>query len=335
MKYRFHSFSVLPLLVAALCGRASGATSTCAADGKTDVTACLQNALTWGQQHGDAQLFLQKGTYLVSKGIVIPDRMELIGTGRGDANYIGTVIQASYSIFPLHGTVITMGVSGQMNFGVQVKNLTIDGGDRADFGLQNLYSMELSYGEDLLIVNYLKAGLDIETSSAQNSGPFRNLEIYPLTNGTTDTRCIIVQNVIAFRGIEGVTCNAGGYITRPAIALQLDGAGSYSSFHVEHFTTAVQLGSTVTPADGLIFMNGQFGPDVDTGVVIAPETPDQNLSIFGVSCYSCTNVLNDQITARSITHAVGFYLMGNGAGNSPRVLTSDQSTIDRLGYSEW
>jgi hypothetical protein len=261
----------------------------------------------------------------VSRSIYVPSKVQLIGIGRGDRGLIGTVIAASNS-FPLHGAVIKMGMDGTMNFGVQVKNLTINGGYRADVGLQNRYSMELSYGEDLLITDFLKAGLDVEGSAAQNSGPFRNLEIYPGAGYTVtrETNCIIVRNVIAFRGIQGVTCNAGSnYLTRPEVALQLDGAGTYSSLHVEHFGTAVHLGSNVTSADGLIVMGGQFGPDVDTGIVIDRMARSQNLSFFGLSCTSCAAVLNDEITSHTVRWDVGWYLMGNGAGADKKILTSD------------
>jgi Pectate lyase superfamily protein len=333
MKHIISSLFFSLFLLGSVTGTSYSATTSCRADGLTDVTSCLQNALLAAQQSGDAQLFLSKGTYSVSATIVVPSKVQLIGTGRGDKNLIGTVIAASAS-FPLHGVVVQMGVAGAANFAVQVKNLTIDGGRRADYGLQNKSSMELSYGEDLLISNFLKAGLDIESSAAQNSGPFRNLEIYPGSGPTvtTDTRCIIVRNVIAFRGIQGVTCNASEqYLTRPEIALQLDGAGVYSSIHVEHFGTAVHLGSDVNSADGLVFMNGEFGPDVDSGIVIDKLATSQNLSFFGVSCDTCSAVLNDQITGRTARWALGSYLMGNGAGDDKKVLSTDHGIVDKVG----
>jgi Pectate lyase superfamily protein len=321
----FHSLLLLFAILLAGCGQASAASAACRADGITDTTTCLQSALLTAQRSGDSQVFLSKGTYLVSRAIYVPSKVQLIGIGRGDRNLIGTVIAASNS-FPLHGAVIKMGMDGTMNFDVQVKNLTVNGGHRADFGLQNRYSMELSYGEDLLITDFLKAGLDVEGSAAQNSGPFRNLEIYPGSGYTVtrETNCIIVRNVIAFRGIQGVTCNAGSnYLTRPEVALQLDGAGTYSSLHVEHFGTAVHLGSDVNSADGLIVMGGQFGPDVDTGIVIDRMARSQNLSFFGLSCTNCAAVLNDEITSHTVRWDVGWYLMGNGAGADKKILTSD------------
>jgi Pectate lyase superfamily protein len=304
MKHIISSLFFSLFLLGSVTGTSYSATTSCRADGLTDVTSCLQNALLAAQQSGDAQLFLSKGTYSVSATIVVPSKVQLIGTGRGDKNLIGTVIAASAS-FPLHGVVVQMGVAGAANFAVQVKNLTIDGGRRADYGLQNKSSMELSYGEDLLISNFLKAGLDIESSAAQNSGPFRNLEIYPGSGPTvtTDTRCIIVRNVIAFRGIQGVTCNASEqYLTRPE-----------------------------NSADGLVFMNGEFGPDVDSGIVIDKLATSQNLSFFGVSCDTCSTVLNDQITGRTARWALGSYLMGNGAGDDKKVFSTDHGIVDKVG----
>jgi Pectate lyase superfamily protein len=316
--------------IALLGARLGAATATCTSDGKTDVTACLQNALNAAQHRGDSQLFLPFGTYLVSQTIVVPSKVQLIGAGRGDRNFIGTVILASPT-FPLHGTLLKMGPDGLNNFGVQVKSMTLDGNGRADVCLQNKWSMEQSYGQDLLLTDFMKAGLDVEGGGAQNSGPFTDLEIYPGggVTVTNETNCIIVSNVAAFRGIHGVTCNAGtAYLTRPNVALQLDGAGTYSDIHVEHFGTAARLGSNYDSADGLIFMNGEFGPDVDTGLLIDNIAANQNLSIFGISCNGCTTVLNDQITSHSTPWSVGFYLVGNGAGAGKRVLTSDKSIAE-------
>ena len=331
-------FLLFGFLVASFPSSAFSATATCRSDGKTDVTSCLQAALISANQHGDTQLYLQHGRYLVSLPIVIPDRTQLIGVGPGDGTTAGTAIAAS-NTFPLHGVVVMMGWQNKTNFGVQVTNLTIDGGNRADFNLQNLFSMEQSYGAHLTLVNYLHAGLDIETSSAQNSGPFVDLLVTPGTGATvtTDTNCVIVRDVIAFRGISGLSCDAGtGYATRPAVALELDGQGTFTGLHVAHFATAAVLGSTATSADGMVVMNANFGPDVDTGIMIDGQNPDQNLSIFGVSCSSCLTVLNDTITLRTSSASVGWYLMGNGSGPYKKILSSDQSITDILGnYQPW
>lgn len=315
-----------------------GAEVTCRGDGVTDVTACLQNTMQTAQQHGDSQVYLPKGRFGVSNTIVVPDRIQLIGLGSEDGVTGGSAI-AALSTFPLHGVLVEMGPANQMNFGVQLHNLRLDGGGRADIDLQNLFSMEQSYGQDLFLTGYLRAGLDIEGSSAQNSGPFTQITITPGSDATvtSDTGCVIVRNVISFRGISALTCDGGtAYVSRPAVALQLDGQALYSGLQVSHFGTAVMLGSSATAAEGLVLMGGMFGPDVDTAVLIGSETPSQDVSIFGVSCSSCTTTLSDTVTGRTSAATIGWYLLGNGAGPYKKVLSSDQAIVDALGnYENW
>jgi hypothetical protein len=316
----------------------NAATVTCRGDGKTDVSACLQNTLWTAQQHGDVQVFLPKGNYGITTTIVIPDRIQLIGVGPGNGTSSGSAIVA-LNTFPLHGVMVEMGVLNQLNFGVQIQNLTIDGGGRADIDLQNLFSMEQSYGEDLQLTGYLVAGLDVEGSPAQNSGPFKNLTITPgpPSTVTSDTGCVIIRDVISFRGLSSITCNGGtGYVSRPGVAMQLDGQALYTGLSVSNFATALTLGSSATSADGMVIMNASFGPNVDTAVVIESQTPSQNLSLFGINCSSCSTTLNDTVTDRISSATVGWYLLGNGAGVYKKVLSSDQAITDALGnYENW
>ena len=325
--------SALLFLLSAVTHISIAATVACHSDGVTDVTLCLQTAINAAQTTGTSQVFLGYGTYLISAPITIPQGVQLIGLGRGDQNFVGTVIRASGS-FPIHGTVIAMGSPGASNTGVVVRNLTIDGEGRADYGLQNVNSGALSYAQDILVVNIVKAGLDVEGPGASGSGPFLDLEIYPLNSGSTSTNCILVHNVPHFLGVKGATCNGGGYKTRPAVAVQADGDGIYSDFHVESFATAVNLGSSTSPADGIIWTNGQFGPNVDTGITISPSVLNQNLSLFGFSCYSCSNVIRDLVMGNAIYYAIGFYLEGNGPVATRKIWTSDSGTANHLGYDQ-
>jgi hypothetical protein len=312
--------------------RTSSAAVECVADGTTDVTECLQNALDAAHANGSLQVNLSNGSYLINGSITIPDGVQFIGKGRGDQGYIGTVLVAGET-FPLHGTMVQMGTPGMQNFGVVIKGMTLDGKGRPDYLLENLNAGARSRGEDLLLVNFLAAGLHVDGSGATGSGPFQDLEIYPLDYSTAATNCILVQNVPHFLGVESATCNGGnGLGMRPAVALQADGDGVYSDFHVESFVTAYQFGSATHPADGIIARNGQFGPNVDTGVTITSSTANQNISLFGISCYSCSLTLNDLVTGNAHYWAIGYYLEGAGLPISNRkIFSSDAGTANNLG----
>ena len=310
-------------------GSASATIATCRGN-SADVTRCLQNAFTYAQRAGDGEVYFPEGTYTIDQPLVIPNKTAIIGAGRGDAGITGTTILAS-STFPVGQPLVQMGPAPGPNFGVRVTNLTLNCNARASIGLQNMYSEEQSYGRDLLITNCGGIGLDVEGGAAQNSGPFQDLEIYPGSGSSvnTTTLCVKIQNAVAFRGLIGVTCNAGSYYsTRPDVALQIDGSASYQDIHVEHFTTGIVLGSNVTSADGTSIINTQFGPDVATGILIQQQgSPNQNLMILGASCFNCSSLLTDQLTNNNITDSsLGWYFIGNGANGGKSLFTSKYGT---------
>ena len=307
--------------------------AACRGDGETDVTTCLQYFVNDAQRIGDGHVDLPRGTYSISNTLVIPNKVEIVGTNRGDANLTGSTIIAS-SKFPLGGVLVQMGTAPGPNFGVRLEKLTLNCNARASVGLQNLYSEEQSYGKDLLISNCGGAGLDVETGAAQNSGPFQDLEIYPGSGATVNaaTRCVKIVDVIAFRGITGITCNAGSYYaSRPDVAFQLDGGAFYQDMHVEHFTTAIALGSSVTAADGTTIVNSQFGPDVATGILIQSGPANQNIVLVASSCFGCSALLDDQMMDTVITDSsLGWYAIGNGATGGKSRMSSKYGLVSQI-----
>lgn len=282
-------------------------------DGVTDDLPAIERALAAVRGKGQRLLF-PAGTYGISRTLVIPTETQIMGVGRGDPGAANTVIKALPS-FPRGGTVVEMGTAPGPNFGVHVENMTIHGSSIAGTCLANYYSQEQSFGRNLMLAECGSVGL-VVTAAGQNSGPFENLEIYPAPNGTTNanTLCVRVTSVGAFRGIRGLTCNAGSYYSsRPLVAMAIDGTGVYQDIHIEHFGTAVVLGSRANPADGLIFADGAFGPDVTTGLKIAALENNQNITLLGLTCSSCATLLSDTMNGTKISDSsLGWYLLGNG-----------------------
>ena len=300
-------------------------------DGLTDDLAAINRAFAAVTLTGQKILF-PAGTYSVSGTVIVPNKTILVGVGRGDARSYNTVLKA-LPIFPAGAALVQMGQPGQANFGVRVENMTLDGSVIAGTCLANMDSQELSYGRDLLLANCASAGLAISTANAQNSGPFENIEVRPGTgsNVTANTICIQVTGVVGFRGLQGVTCNAGAtYASRPSVALAIDGGGFYRDIHVEHFATAVSLGSSANPANALVLADAQFGSDVAVGVAINAAA-DQNITLSGLSCAGCGTLLNDTVANKTITDAsLGFYSVGDGAGAVKTVLSSSVKTGTQL-----
>lgn len=308
-------------------------------NGVTDDLPAIHRALETAA-HAGGRILFPAGTYGVSATLVIPTKTQIFGVGRGDPAFantgsINTVVKALPN-FPRGAALVQMGASPAPDFGVQIENMTLDGSSIAGTCLLNLYSEEQSFGRNLVLANCTEAGLRVAGSGAQNSGPYENLEILPGagTGSNANTRCVEIKAVDAFRGIQGLTCNAGtDYSSRPAIAMELDGTGVYQGIHIEHFATAVVLGNASDPADTLIFAGGGFGPDVTTGLVISkrPRMNNQNLTILGISCSTCKTLLQDEITGTHISDtSLGWYLLGNGAGKNKAILSSNSGVGGQL-----
>ncbi len=302
-------------------------------DGVTDDLPAINKALR--AVRGNAQrLLFPSGTYGVSGTVVIPTETQIVGVGRGDPGGANTVIKALPS-FSRGGTVVQMGTAPGPNYGVHVENMTIHGSSIAGVCLANSYSQEQSFGSNL-VLSSCGIGLRVSSGAAQNSGPFENLEILPAADRSTNTNsvCVEVHSVPAFRGIRELTCNAGTrYGSRPVVAMALDGTGTYQDIHIEHFATAVTLGSRSNSADSLIFADGEFGPDVATGIDITAERGinNQNLTILGVSCAGCTTLLQDEMTGTKISdNTLGWYLLGNGAGRNKAIWSSNYGVAGQI-----
>lgn len=296
-------------------------------DGVTDDLPAINRAFA-AVSHKGQRLFFPAGTYAVGNSLVIPTKTQIFGVGRGDPGFANTVIKALRG-FPPGAPLVQMGTAPGPSFGVQVENMTLDGSLVAGTCLLNSFAQEQSLGRNLILANCSSAGLRVAGGAAMNSGPFENLEILPGVGAAnnTQTLCVEVTMVGSFRGIRGLTCNAGSYYSsRPAVAMKLDGTGVYQDIHVEHFATAVSLGSAINSADTLIFEDGTFGPDVTIGLEIRarPHVNNQNLTILGISCGTCKTLLRDDMTGTNISDSsIGWYLLGNGAAKYKAVWSSN------------
>ena len=103
-------------------------------DGATDDLPAINRAFTAVSGLGRRLLF-PAGTYMVSGPVVIPDRTQVIGVGRGDPNWVSlnTTIKA-LPTFPAGGTLVQLGPGPGPDFSVQIQNLTIDGSAVVWFG---------------------------------------------------------------------------------------------------------------------------------------------------------------------------------------------------------
>lgn len=279
-----------------------------------------------------AEVHMMRRTWISNASIVIPNKSQLLGSGRGDAGSTGTVIQAGSS-FPAGSPVIQMGTAPSST-AVRIENLTVDCNNRnRAIGIQNLRSQEESGIRHILIQNCSGSGLDIESSAAQNSGPYEDLEV--LDNAgcrscSTATVPIIVKMVPAFRGVHGATVNSFG-ATEPSVGMQVDSQGTFSDIHCEHVVACLVLGSQAA-VGAAIATNLECGPSTKTCVLFSGAFPSQNLTALSIAS-STGNLVEDQINGNTIVASteggsLALYSIGNGKPQS--ILTTSTSINSRF-----
>jgi hypothetical protein len=255
---------------------------------------------------------LGRGTWMTTVPLILPTKSQLEGSGRGDGDFSGTVIQAANS-FPQNSPMIEMGNTSP-SMGVRIENLTIDCNNLSGVtGVHNDKSQEQSGLHHVLIENIAGIGLDVEGSGAQNSGPYEDLEFAGGENAnvTIASLCARVVNVPAFRGIHGATCNFNNYSVHPRLGIQMDSTGTLSDIHIEGVENGIGLG-VLAPGTGAILQNIYGGGLNITNVVHIYK--GQNILLSGLVRSTTANLLVDDVLGQTITDTeLALYIIGNGA----------------------
>ena len=279
-----------------------------------------------------AEVHLLRRTWITNTSIVVPNKSQLLGSGRGDAGSSGTVIQAGPS-FPHSTSVVQMG-SAPIAMGVRIENLTVDCNNKLDAtGIQNVWSQEESGLRHVLMENCPASGLDVETSAAQNSGPYEDLEVLnyeKCTNCSAATVPIIAKEVAAFRGIRGATINSEG-APSPAAGIQIDSSGSFADIHCEHVDSCLIMGSR-RATSAVTASNIECGPATLECVIFSNAYDSRNLTVLGMVATS-GNLVADQINDKIISGSaeggsLGMYSVGGG--NAQPIITTSPHLNSRL-----
>ena len=279
-----------------------------------------------------AEVHLMRRTWITNASIIVPNKSLLLGSGRGDAGLSGTVIQSG-PLFPSSTPVVQMG-SAPIAMGVRVENLTVDCNNKIGAtGVQNKWSQEESGLHHVLILNCPVSGLDVETSAAQNSGPYEDLEVlnYEIcSNCSSATVPIIVKEVTAFRGILGATINSDG-ARSSGTGIQIDSSGSFTDIHCEHVDSCLLMGSQQATS-AVTASNIECGPATLECVIFSNAYDSRNLTVLGIVATS-GNLVADQINDKFISlsdvgGSLGMYSVGSG--NSHTLITSSPHLNSRL-----
>jgi hypothetical protein len=279
-----------------------------------------------------AEVHLLRRTWITNSNIVVPNKSQLIGSGRGDAGSSGTVIQAG-PLFPASTPVVQMG-SAPIAMGVRVENLTVDCNNKMGAtGIQNRWSQEESGLRHVLLENCPGSGLDVETSAAQNSGPYEDLEVLSYgkcSNCSAATVPIIVREVAAFRGVHGATINFDG-APSPAAGIRIDSSGSFTDIHCEHVDSCLLMGSQLA-ISAVTATNIECGPATLECVLFSNAYNSRNLTVLGIVATS-GNLVADQINDKTISGSseggsLGIYSVGGG--NTQSMITSSPHLNSRF-----
>jgi hypothetical protein len=265
------------------------------------------------------------GAYTITTSVqwLLPTGMRVEGSGPG-----ATVIQAT-SPFP--GAAVLAFAPATTAAGIQ--DLTVYCSGSATIGIQNQYGMERTTVDRVAIQNCSDTGLEVTTSGAAHSGPYRDISVTPGTGAVTSTTCARIGTALAgcgpngaactctagsclvpgFWGVQGFSCNAA-----TAINVGLDVAvqgGSLEDVDVENAAVGLQIettssGLTVNNVHGTLAQSGTAVVQLGTSSATAPNSFD--VSLRGLSLDSGSGlVIQDYVNGyNSGTGPVVFYVIG-------------------------
>jgi hypothetical protein len=296
-------------------------------------------------------ILLGPGNIIISATWVLPNQTQIMGAGRTN-----TTIEVANSFSP--SVMIQMGSSALCPSGgctgVGVSDLRINGQEPNStsptslIGIQNENSQTGSYVSHVAFHYVEDIALDIETSGANDSGPYIDLAPSAGDEGCSDgcapqttTACVKIVNAQT-RGVHGITCtgNAGGTASAPTGmvgGIYLDGnANTIEDGHFEGLQNAVVVGDT-EPASGNLLLNlsGATGSGTEFNVVricnstnTSPCTTTgsvSDLAIFQVEGYTTNyNTIVDMINSTTLGNSsgddsVGMYVLGEALKNGSTV----------------
>ena len=219
------------------------------------------------------------------------------------------------------------------------------------------YGQERSQLKRLRISGFTGLGLGIYTGSAQNGGPFEDLQMVNGPGGiASGATCVEVGGTDVggpplMRGIRGLTCTnvTNAPSTTFGIGVDINTQNfALSDAHFEDFSVGVQVGA-LRSARGISISDitgGSTGKDVETVVLISPNCPSASGcgGSFGTSDIEVQNVYQPSTTPGVVAFRdgisgtsgnvtsepnLGLYNLGDGVGlnnlSTRQVLTTSSS----------
>lgn len=276
------------------------------ATGFIGAQACSSAPLSGSPSSGG---ILQLGltTYQATATWNVVQNWQIRGVGLG-----GTKIQAA-SVGANPVVTLASGVPGAEGTGIE--NLQVDCAARTGLiGVQNQNAQELSEIRRVTVTDCPNIGIDLETSSAQNTGIYDSQVYYSSSIPTSASAATIPVKINVngpMRGIRGLTVNATGQTTPPNVGILINSQGTYEDIHCEGAVTCI----SITSSD-VIVHDVQCSSNVTNCISLGTNV--QNVIIEGVTSAG-TNILVDSSNGNTLTSisdpsGVGWYVTGSSGG---------------------
>jgi len=285
----------------------------------------------WAGVSQPTTVLLPAGTITISETWLLPSQSHVFGEGAGQT----TVKAASGFATPM----IQMGGSGgpcgsgNICFGIQVGHLTLDGGGQQIDGIDNSYSQEQSFVDDVVLQGLEGNGLSIG-SGAGHSGPYTNI-VFDCSTECSSSLPGTCINILSEepRGIHGLTCKGSNGSNA---AILLDGSDvSLEDVTISGFAEGIEIGSRSSADSNLLLnINGSTSSSL---ISISNSSTVNNLTILGVTnTNSGTTTISDMLTGTTLSDAtIGMYALGHPIGATSgaytRFTTSPNETTWGIG----
>jgi hypothetical protein len=273
----------------------------------------------------------------ISIGWVLPNGTKLIGEGTTNPTFntsnaqAQTTIQAS-STFPSGSSMIQFGDShcpSQICAGISVESLTLYGNSQTITGIQNQFSQNQTSVNHVTLYHVLGTGLQISSNapgSAQNSGPYSNINYDTGTAGVFGSTCAQIDGLSGTSGIHGLSC-----VSSPESqnAVLLDSSNNtLEDVRIMGFVNGIYVGS-LAPAHGNVLLNilgdttGSLAAPPNVVHIANVGNAVTDLAIVGVANQiTGTNIIRDDVTGTTLVSGtqansyVSMYVLGEPKTNA-------------------
>jgi hypothetical protein len=231
--------------------------------------------------------------------------------------------------------------------GVSVSNLMVDcNGLNGGLGIQNWWAQELSHVQDVNISECSGISLDIETITAQNSGPYSDIasSVDSAGRANPNTLCIELLKTGDLRGVHGITCIGSLSTGNPNVGFDLSTQSTtLEDLHFEGYTTGIAVGANAV-ANNVTIINatggtGQAGESILVDIANtsnnAPFVNQNEVNLLGLNTGGVATILSDDIMGTVLSNttdpSLALYSLGQGSGRNRARFSTSPSVTNLIG----